>query len=77
MIGESILLHVALRCSRLRLVDASWSNVGDNGVEALVQNVDRFVVAFYVCKMKTLISMFKVYDFLIYGQENFARKSYV
>ena len=42
--GESIVLHVALRCSRLRLVDASWSNVGDNGVEALVQNVDRFVV---------------------------------
>ena len=44
LIGESIVLHVALRCSRLRLVDASWSNVGDNGVEALVQNVDRFVV---------------------------------
>lgn len=41
LIGESILLHVALRCSNLRSVDASWSNVGDNGVEALVQNVER------------------------------------
>ncbi|XP_046860383.1 uncharacterized protein LOC124453627 isoform X2 [Xenia sp. Carnegie-2017] len=41
LIGESILLHVALRCNRLRSVDASWSNVGDNGVEALVLNVER------------------------------------
>ncbi|CAB3985093.1 F-box LRR-repeat 7 [Paramuricea clavata] len=41
LIGESILLHVALRCNKLRLVDASWSNVGDNGVDALVQNVER------------------------------------
>ena len=43
MIGESILLHVALRCNKLQSVDASWSNVGDNGIEALVQNVERFV----------------------------------
>ena len=43
LIGESILLHVALRCNKLRSVDASWSNVGDNGVEALVRNVERLV----------------------------------
>lgn len=42
LIGESILLHVALRCKKVRSVDASWSNVGDNGVEALVDNVERF-----------------------------------
>ena len=41
LIGESILLHVGLRCNKLRAVDVSWSNVGDNGVEALVQNVER------------------------------------
>ena len=25
-------------------MDVSWSNVGDNGVEALVQNVERWVL---------------------------------
>ncbi len=44
LIGESILLHVGLRCNKLSSVDVSWSNVGDNGVEALVQNVERSVI---------------------------------
>ena len=52
MIGESILLHVALRCSKLRSVDASWSNVGDNGIEALVQNVHRLGSAVAITKKK-------------------------
>ena len=42
MIGESVLLHVAARCCWLKSVDASWSNVSDNGVQALVDNVKRY-----------------------------------
>ncbi|XP_015757578.1 PREDICTED: uncharacterized protein LOC107336986 [Acropora digitifera] len=41
LIGESILLHVAARCCWLRSVDASWTNVSDCGVQALVDNVKR------------------------------------
>ena len=41
LIGESVLLHVAARCCGLKAVDASWSNVSDNGVQALVDNVKR------------------------------------
>lgn len=41
LIGESVLLHVAARCCWLKSVDASWSNVSDNGVQALVDNVKR------------------------------------
>ncbi|KAL9979146.1 hypothetical protein ACROYT_G016761 [Oculina patagonica] len=41
LIGESVLLHVAARCHWLKSVDASWTNVSDNGVQALVDNVKR------------------------------------
>ena len=41
LIGESVLLHVAARCQWLKSVDVGWSNVSDNGVQALVDNVKR------------------------------------
>ena len=43
LIGESILLHVAARCTGLKSVDASWSNVSDNGVQALAEQVERYI----------------------------------
>jgi hypothetical protein len=41
LFGESILLHIAARCSGVVSVDVSWTNVGDNGVEALAENLTR------------------------------------
>ncbi|EDO35101.1 predicted protein [Nematostella vectensis] len=39
LIGESILLHISARCTSVVSVDVSWTNVSDNGVQALVENI--------------------------------------
>ena len=44
LIGESILLHISARCLNVVSVDVSWTNVSDNGVQALAESLKRYNV---------------------------------
>ena len=41
--GDNLLLHAAARCRAISSLDASWSNVNDNGVMAMSESCSRSV----------------------------------
>ncbi|XP_074660849.1 uncharacterized protein LOC141913270 [Tubulanus polymorphus] len=41
--GDTVLLHAASRCSKLKHLDISWTNVNDTGLEAVAENADKLV----------------------------------
>lgn len=47
LIGESILLHLAsMQCHNIRSIDLSWTNVGDVGMQTIIDCADRYLILF-------------------------------